>query len=323
MDCPFVDFFCDAAGVRDEVNSMLVNKRRGWNAYFPMPFRKSARVELVYDGPLAAGPEALARYARLQLRHVSHVGPPAGDGRLFPRLLASGDGVAGERGIRGVGGQGQGEICGLERHGAKSRQRQLSVDENEKFFVDGEQEPSVEFQGLEDSFGFSWGFPESRSSLPWTGFYPFFKGACGYRFFASDAIPFQKSLRVSIGFGKHEQPLFQGLQQAGEPVAVLQHRVLVSDGAARAAAADAAGRRARRRRKTATGRERNSRPLAGGRFRRGPFPAILMRIGLTRGQQHWQSQCHAAVARCGARSLKHWQSRCHPAANRYTPGESP
>ncbi len=33
VDCPMVDFFCDPAGQRDEVNTVLVNKRRGWNAY--------------------------------------------------------------------------------------------------------------------------------------------------------------------------------------------------------------------------------------------------------------------------------------------------
>ena len=83
------------------------------------------------------------------------------------------------------------------------------VDENEKFFIDGEPEPSVEFQGMEDSFGFSWGFPETQSHFPLTGYFPFFKGACGYRFFAQDAISFEKSLRVKIGFGKNEDPSFR------------------------------------------------------------------------------------------------------------------
>ena len=47
VDCPLVDFFCDPAGTREEVNTALVNKRRGFNAYFPMPFRRSGRIELV------------------------------------------------------------------------------------------------------------------------------------------------------------------------------------------------------------------------------------------------------------------------------------
>ena len=47
VDCPLVDFFCDPAGTRDEVNTALVNVRRGFNAYFPMPFQKSVLVRAV------------------------------------------------------------------------------------------------------------------------------------------------------------------------------------------------------------------------------------------------------------------------------------
>jgi hypothetical protein len=80
------------------------------------------------------------------------------------------------------------------------------VDENEKFYIDGEKEASVEFQGLEDSFGYSWGFPETENIFPLTGWFPFMKGAAAYRFFIQDAISFEKSLRVAIGFGVNEEP---------------------------------------------------------------------------------------------------------------------
>ncbi len=79
------------------------------------------------------------------------------------------------------------------------------VDENEKFFIDGETNASVEFQGLEDSFGFSWGFPPTENLFPLTGYFPFHtNGAAAYRFFVQDAINFHKSLKVSIGFGDTE-----------------------------------------------------------------------------------------------------------------------
>ena len=61
------------------------------------------------------------------------------------------------------------------------------VDQNEKFSIDGEARPSIEFQGMEDSFGFSWGFPPTESQFPLTGFFPFYKGAAAYRFFLHDA----------------------------------------------------------------------------------------------------------------------------------------
>jgi len=85
------------------------------------------------------------------------------------------------------------------------------VDENEKFYIDGENTPSIEFQGLEDSFGFSWGFPESQSMFPLTGYFPFFKGAAAYRFFIQDAISFEKSIRAAIGFGVNEHPMFRSV----------------------------------------------------------------------------------------------------------------
>jgi hypothetical protein len=58
-------------------------------------------------------------------------------------------------------------------------------------------------------FNFSWGFPPTESQFPLTGFFPFHKGAAAYRFFLHDAITFEKSLRVAIGFGEHEDPMFR------------------------------------------------------------------------------------------------------------------
>lgn len=79
------------------------------------------------------------------------------------------------------------------------------VDENEKFYIDGEATPSIEFQGLEDSFGFSWGFPSTESVFPLTGYFPFDQnGGAAYRFFVQDAINFEKSLKVAIAFGDKE-----------------------------------------------------------------------------------------------------------------------
>jgi len=45
--------------------------------------------------------------------------------------------------------------------------------------------------------------------FPLTGYFPFLSGAAGYRFFVNDAIRFEKSLRVTIGFGVNENPSFR------------------------------------------------------------------------------------------------------------------
>jgi hypothetical protein len=208
IDCPMVDFFCDPAGMRDEVNTALVNKRQGWNAYFPMPFRKSARVELVYEGSTEPGEELwneMPCYSYVMYRTMKTVPDDAGyfhaSWRQETLLLANRDYVALEA-------KGNGKFIGWNVTVRQPNSKEYPVDENEKFYIDGEKTPSVEFQGLEDSFGFSWGFPATQSQFPLTGYYPFFQGAAAYRFFVQDAIRFERSLRVTIGFGKRDNPIF-------------------------------------------------------------------------------------------------------------------
>jgi hypothetical protein len=210
VECPLVDFFCDPAGQRDEICTALVNKRRGWNEYFPMPFRKSARVELVYDGPLPAGnPLAGQMPAYSYVLYRTQKELPENTG-YFHAYWHQEDLLLGKREYTALDAKGMGKFVGwnvtirIPGNPKKPGYGGFPVDENEKFFIDGEAEPAVEFQGLEDSFGFSWAFPETQSIFPMTGYFPFIKGACGYRFFVSDAITFRKSLRVSIGFGKLE-----------------------------------------------------------------------------------------------------------------------
>src|ERR1035441_9176103 len=116
--------------------------------------------------------------------------------------------------------RGKGKVVGWNVTVRSPGRDGYPVDENEKFFIDGEAVASIEFQGLEDSFGFSWGFPESQSMFPLTGYFPFLKGAAAYRFFIQDAISFEKSLRVAIGFGVNEDPMFR--REFSKPGSTLQ-----------------------------------------------------------------------------------------------------
>jgi len=209
VDVPLVDFFCDPNGLREEVNTALVNKRRGFNAYFPMPFARSARLELVYDGPVEPG-EALWRlmpcYSYVIYRTLDRFPDDTGTFHASWRqeglLLGQADYLALEA-------RGRGKFVGWNVTMRLPGRDGYPVDQNEKFYVDGEATPSIEFQGIEDSFGFSWGFPPTESQFPLTGYYKFLKGAMGYRFFTQDAISFERSLKVLIGFGANEDPMFK------------------------------------------------------------------------------------------------------------------
>lgn len=209
VDCPFVDFFCDPAGTREVVNAALVNKRRGFNAYFPMPFRKSARIELVYDGAMEPGEELwriMPCYSYVMYRTLERIDDNEGYFHTHWRQ----DGLlVGKEDYVALEAKGKGKFVGWNVTVRLPGRAGYPVDENEKFYIDGEEAASVEFQGLEDSFGFSWGFPPTENMFALTGFFPFFKGAAAYRFFINDAFSFEKSLRVTIGFGENEHPVFR------------------------------------------------------------------------------------------------------------------
>lgn len=205
VDCPLVDFFCDPNGERDRVNTAFVNVRQGFNAYFPMPFRKSARVELLYDGPLPAGRElqtVMPCYSYVCYHTLKRL--PADTG-YFCASWRQEELFLGQKEYVALETAGRGKFVGWNITVRNPYLDRYPVDENEKFFIDGETNASVEFQGLEDSFGFSWGFPPTENLFPLTGYFPFHtNGGAAYRFFTQDAIHFHKSLKVSIGFGNTE-----------------------------------------------------------------------------------------------------------------------
>jgi len=205
VDCPLVDFFCDPNGEHNWVNTALVNERQGFNAYFPMPFRKSARVELLYDGPLPAG-RGLERempcYSYVCYHTLKRLPSDTG---YFCASWRQEELLLGKREYLALVATGKGKVVGWNVTVRSPYLDKYPVDENEKFFIDGETKASVEFQGLEDSFGFSWGFPPTENLFPLTGYFPFhMNGGAAYRFFLQDAINFHKSLKVSIGFGDTE-----------------------------------------------------------------------------------------------------------------------
>lgn len=216
VDCPMVDFFGDPAGLREQVNTALVNKRRGYNAYFPMPFRKSARILLIYEGDESPGQKLwsmMPAYSYVMWRTLSEV--PSDQG-YFHAQWRTRTLLSGKEDYTVMEALGRGKFIGWNVTVRRPGSPAYPVDMNEKFYVDGESSPAIEFQGIEDSFGFSWGYPESESIFPLTGYWSFYQGACAYRFFINDAITFDKSLRVAIGFGeKEDKTFFEQFSQAG------------------------------------------------------------------------------------------------------------
>jgi len=220
VESPLVDFFCDPNGVLERVDTALVNKKRGWNCYFPMPFAKSARVEVEMDNPRYPSGSWAANpcYSYVMYRSLKAVPADAG---YFHATWRQETLLLGRDDYKVFEANGKGQFIGwnVTVRGAGSPNAGYPVDENVNFYVDGEKEPSIEWQGIEDSFGFSWGFPEQANGFPYTGYQPYYNGAAAYRFTLNDRISFKKSLRMTVGFGKNESPFFrEEFSKPGNPL---------------------------------------------------------------------------------------------------------
>lgn len=199
VEVPLGDFFVNAHGRRYDVNSLpvTVNPAGGFNCYWPMPFRKRARVGIRNDHfeeiwgffyqityALCAVPDSAACFHAQWRRSTTT--------REVPEHTIL-DGVRGRGHYVGTalgwsqfsdGWWGEGEI---------------------KFYMDGDSDyPTICGTGTEDYFGGAWGFEGRTYATAFLG-YPLYHREPGdvpkhglYRWHVMDPIRFERDLRVTI-----------------------------------------------------------------------------------------------------------------------------
>jgi hypothetical protein len=199
IEVPVPDFFAVGHGKFAPVNSLavVVNPRNALNCYWPMPFRKHAKVTLTNESPsrdltlLAYQIDYAetdvpddAAYFHAQFRR-------ARTDRVNPYVIL--DGV-----------RGRGRYVGTFLAWTQTEKGWFGEGEI-KFFIDGDVEfPTICGTGTEDYFGGSYGFPAAFSG-PYSGTtLPASDGAeppnfwSLYRWHIMDPISFEKDLRVTI-----------------------------------------------------------------------------------------------------------------------------
>jgi hypothetical protein len=198
VESPLGDFFASGHGMRYKVDSLMVavNPSGGFNSYWPMPFRKRARITVENQKP-----EAVSGFFYQITYALEEVPQDAGylhaQWRRSMTTRTSPEHVI----LEGVRGQGHyvGTFLAWE---------QLSNGwwgEGEiKFYMDGDMaHPTICGTGTEDYFGGAWGFGDTFSTA-FLG-YPLHHRREGqipkhalYRWHVPDPIRFRKDLRVTI-----------------------------------------------------------------------------------------------------------------------------
>ena len=196
VECPIGDFFGIGHGVDKSFTSLpirVTSEGRGRNCYWPMPFKKSARITVTNESDkrchafyyyvdwqqLPAPPENAAYFHAMYRQEHPCV---MGRNYLLADLQGSGHYVGTIQSVYHVspGWYGEGD---------------------DFFFIDGEPEPRLRGTGTEDYFCDGWGFRQQDGpyyGTPlWEGFDTGDRGTA-YRFHIPDPVVFKKSLRVEI-----------------------------------------------------------------------------------------------------------------------------
>ncbi len=197
VETPIGDFFAMGHGLRTDVTTEPITvsaEGRGLNSWWPMPFRKRARLTLTNDSTsaridsvyfyvdwqgLPSLPDDVGYFhARYRQEH-----PCGDDDYLIADLQGKGHYVGTVLSVRNMyhGWFGEGD---------------------DRFFIDGEEEPSLRGTGTEDYFGQAWGF--RKLCQPYHGVTILEGGnmagdrITAYRWHLRDPVVFSKALKVTM-----------------------------------------------------------------------------------------------------------------------------
>jgi hypothetical protein len=196
VESPIGDFFGIGHGMSVPYSSEPVavsSDGRGRNCYWPMPFRKSAKITLTNDGRLACG----AFYYYIDWRKVAAI--PEDTGYFHAMYRQEHPATKGKNYmLADITGRGHyvGTVLSVRQH-----IQNWWGEGDDFFYIDGEEKPSLMGTGTEDYFCDGWGF--RTFSFPYYGAplsEPLISGSrhSVYRWHIPDPIVFQKSLRAEI-----------------------------------------------------------------------------------------------------------------------------
>lgn len=196
VESPMNDFFCQGHGLDLQVQSLpfrVTSNGRARNCYFPMPFRKSARIEVTNEGK----EPVRALYWYIDWQKLENLPDDtayfhAKYRQEFPCRRGS------DYLLMFARGKGHYVGCNLS---VRCREPGWWGEGDDRFYIDGETEPRLRGTGSEDYFCDAWGIRELDGL-----FYgctimeglDTYQRTTAYRFHIPDPVPFSKSLKVTI-----------------------------------------------------------------------------------------------------------------------------
>ncbi|MDZ7337794.1 MAG: DUF2961 domain-containing protein [candidate division KSB1 bacterium] len=195
--CPIGDFFGSGFGYTHYTSLLLGMSSGGYYCYLPMPFSRRARIEVVNETDY----DIDAFYYHINYQELRRLDDDVG--RFHAQWRREPQTSPGKNyTILEAEGLGHFVGCNMNMQGRSGDITYLEGDE--MIYVDGEVAPSIYGTGTEDYFSSGWYFNHGTYAGPLHGC--IIKDeeqarVVAYRFHVGDAIPFRRSLLVTIEHG--------------------------------------------------------------------------------------------------------------------------
>jgi hypothetical protein len=196
VEAPIGDFFANCFGKRSEVISLpvIVEDADSYNCFWHMPFRKSAKVEVVNQ---SQKPISLLYY---NIDWIKKDKIPEDTPYFYAQYRQEYPAKKGEDYVV-LDTEGKGHYVGTVL-AVRTRSPSWFGEGDEKIYIDGEKKPSIWGTGTEDYFLSAWGL--KMTGTPYFGV-PYFDqwGIVGghtsaYRFHITDPFVFTKGIKVTF-----------------------------------------------------------------------------------------------------------------------------
>jgi hypothetical protein len=199
VEVPIGDFFGVGFGEQKDYTSLPLNEMSGgYNCYWPMPFHKSARWTLTN----LSKKKIDAFYYNIDFTAYKSIPK---DIRHFHAQWRRENPTKKDQNYAILDATGQGHFVGAALFMQNRRGKGFGfLEGDEMVYVNGEAKPSIIGTGTEDYFSSGWYFDRGLYSAPFHGVTILdtkMGRVSAYRWHIEDAMPFTKSIRVTIEHG--------------------------------------------------------------------------------------------------------------------------
>ncbi len=201
VEVPLGDFFGTGFKYKQYIGRYTGMSSGGYYCYFPMPFQKAARIEIVNQ----SDQEISDLYFQVDYQKLQK--PLSKNVAYFHAWWNREIRTYSKNNFLILNAKGRGQVVGVNMSMQSYNNNYRYLEGDEMVYVDGEKKPSINGTGTEDFFNSGWYFMDGEFSAPDHGLIiknDSLHRIAAYRFMIGDQVPFRKSIKFTIEHGDRD-----------------------------------------------------------------------------------------------------------------------